>query len=233
MYETNQLSLPTSAEIFFNFLLQFYPQSYRKRFGQEMLFVFKDTYQEELKKRGKVGIGFWLVQVGDITKSVLEQHIDEIGKKGMKKYLQQTLHINTYNIISLVFLLPVILMTGIEIISRIVQGDLTHYNRPVYAFFSHTFLYWTPVLFTWVILFPLIAAILSLIPLIKSLAKKNTPLFSWVFIQKNILGIAILLFGLGFIALIRLHDFAPCVIHGLTHVGFGQFSHIIAVCRNA
>ena len=198
-----------------------------------MRLVFHDMYQEELNKRGIVGIGFWLSQSGDITKSVIEQHIDDIAKKGMKKYLQQTLHINTYNIVSCIFLLPVIFMTLVEIISRVAQGDLTHYNRPVYAFLSHTVLYYAPVLFTWVILFPLLAALISLIPLIQAMSKKKISLFSFAFFRKNILSVGILLIGLGFIALIKLHDFMPCMFYGVTHFGFGQLGHSISVCRKA
>ena len=89
MYGTTPLSIPTNAEKLFNFLLLFYPQQYRKKFGQEMFLLFRDIYQEELTKKGSVSLAFWFTQFGDITKSVIEQHIDMIGKQGMKKYLQQ------------------------------------------------------------------------------------------------------------------------------------------------
>lgn len=233
MYDATQIPIPRYAERLFNVSLLLYPEAYRKKFGQEMRLVFTEIYHEEYVKNGKVGFGFWLSQIGDITKSVIEQHIDDIGKKGMKKYLQQTLHINTYNIISIVFLLPVILMTGVEVISRIAQRDLTHYNRSVYVFFSHTFLYWNPVLFTWVIIFPVVAAVISLVPLFKSLIQKKVSPFSWNFVKSNFIGIAILLFGLGFLALIKLHDFMPCMFYGLTHFGFGQLNHTLSVCSNA
>jgi hypothetical protein len=163
MYDATELSVPANAEKLFNFLLFFYPKQYRKKYEQEMRLLFQDMYQEELIKKGSISLTFWLAQFGDITKSVSEQHINMIQKQGMKKYLEQTLHINKYNVISGIFLLPVIFMTLVEIISRIAQGDLTHYNRPVYAFFSHTFLYWTPIPFIWVILFPLFAALISFI----------------------------------------------------------------------
>src|SRR5579872_3592914 len=202
MYNATQLQVSTKADKIFAFFLFLYPDSYRKQYGNEMQLVFHEMYQEELNKNGNIRFSFWLSQVGDLTKSIIHEHIDEMQSKGMKKYLQHTLHSNAYNIVSIIFLLPVILMTGIEIISRVTQGDLTHYNRPVYNFFSHTFLYRTPVLFTWVILFPALAAIISLIPLVKSLTKKKTSLFSITFLRKNIFGIAIFFFGLGFIAFI-------------------------------
>jgi len=233
MYKTVTLPVSTNAEKLFNFFLLFYPEQYRKKYGQEMLMLFHDMYQEELEKKGNIGVEFWFSQVGDMTKSVIEQHIDMIGKQGMKKYLQNTLHINKYNMVSGIFLLPIFFMTLTEIISRIAQGDLIHYNRPVYAFLSHTPLYWTPVLFTWVILFPLVAALISFIPLVKAISKKNVSIFSFAFLKKNTITIGILLIGFGFIALIKLHDFMPCMFYGITHFGFGQFNHIVSVCRKA
>jgi hypothetical protein len=233
MYDTTPLSVPTNAEKLFNFLLFFYPKQYRRKYGKEMRLLFQDMYQEEVTKKGSVSLTFWFSQVGDITKSLIEQHIDIIQKQGIKKYLQQTFHINKYNVISGIFLLPVFFMTLVELISRIAQGDLTHYNRPVYAFFSHTFLYWTPILFTWVILFPLLAALISFIPLVKAISKKKVSVFSIAFLHRNIITIGILFIGFGFIALIKLHDFMPCMFYGLTHFGFGQFGHIVSVCRRA
>ena len=233
MYETNTVPIQKSAEKMFLFMLSFYPEEYRKHFGQEMLFVFEDLCQEELEKNNRLTVGFWIREIADVTQSILQEHIHELNKKGMKKYLQQTFHINSYNLVSIVLLLPILLMTGIDIVSRFVQGDLVHYNRPVYTFFSHTFLYWRPVLFTWVILFPLLAVIISVIPLVKSLQEKKVSLLSWAFVRKSIFGVAILLFGLGFIALIRLHDFVPCMFYGLTHFGFANLNHILSVCKKA
>ena len=61
-------------------------------------------------------------------------------------------------------MLPAFTVFMIDILGRIAQGDLTHYNRGIYNFLSHTPLYWTPVLFTWIIAFPAIAIILEIIP---------------------------------------------------------------------
>src|SRR6185312_6663899 len=99
MYDTTQLSLPTNAEKLFNFLLLFYPEQYRRKYGQEMRLLFQDLYREEIAKKGSVSATFWLIQIGDITKSVIEQHIDMIQKQGLKKYLQKTLHINRFNVL--------------------------------------------------------------------------------------------------------------------------------------
>lgn len=233
MYETTSLQLSHRAEKIFLFFLQFYPKQYRKRFGQEMFYVFQDVCQEELENHKTLSASFWIRQIVDIARSIMHEHLLEVQHKGMKKYLEQTFHLSPYYIVSMGFLLPVILMTCTEILSRIIQKDMTHYNRPLYAFFSHTFLYWPPVLFTWVIIFPLLAAFISLIPLVVSFKKRKTAFLSWRFLLSNIIGIAILLFGFGFIALIRLHDFLPCLFYGLTHFGFGQLHRILSVCQKA
>ncbi len=233
MYKTATLSVLTNAEKLFNFLVLFYPEQYRKKYGQEMFMLFQDMYQEELTKNGNIGLGFWFFQVGDITKSIIEQHIDEIGKKGMKKYLQQTFHINTYNVIGGILLLPIFIVFFIDVIARIVQGDLVHYNRPVYAFLSHTFFYQFPIQFTWVVLFPILAVAINIVPLIGNARKKHFNVLNLTFLKRNAISILFLVFGLFFVLLIKFHDFAPCMFYGLTHFGFGQLNHIISVCRKA
>lgn len=233
MYDTTQLSLPRNAERLVTFLLQLYPEKYRRKFGEEVRFLLEDMYQEELRQKGKVGLRFWFFQIGDITKGVIEQHSAEMATLGMKKYVQQTLQINKYNIIGGVFLLPAVFVFLLDIVSRIAQGDLVHYNRPVYAFISHTPLYWQPVLFTWVIVFPFLAIGINCIPLLKNLIRKHGNIKNWQFFRQNLITILLLGFGTFFILLVKFHDFGPCMVHGIARLGFEHFTHIVAVCKNA
>lgn len=233
MYEATHLSLPTFAKRYITFFLQLYPIPYRKKFGQEIYYVFQDVYNEELAKHGKVTGGFWILQAFDFIKSAGEQHVSLINKIGMKKYLNKSLHINRYNVIGFILLLPFLSVFLIDVISRIAQGDLTHYNRPVYTMLSHTLFYWTPILFIWVIVSPTLAVLINLIPLIQNLKKKHAEIKLFTFIRQNIVTLLIVAIGLGFIAIIKLHDFAPCVFHGTLKIGIGQLPHIISVCRNA
>ncbi len=233
MNEVTQLSVPGRAEKIFNFFLLLYPETYRKQYASEMRLLFYEMYQEEVASNGKVRLEFWFSQVSDMTKSVIEQHVNDIGKKGMKKYLQQTLHINRYNVIGLILLSPALAVFAIDLVARIVQGDFSHYNRPVYNFLSHTPLYWYPVLFSWVILFPMLAVVVNIIPFLTKKREKSLPFFSAAFLRKNVIALLVMGIGLFFIAIVKLHDFAPCMIHGLLKVGFGQFNHIITVCRKA
>lgn len=233
MYDTHKITLPIYAEKFFTAFLLLYPESYRRKYGQEMLLVFQDMFLEEQSKKGYVGIEFWFQQSADAMQSIVTQHLSIIMKNGFKKYLQKTLGMNTYNIIASFFLLPIFLVLFIDVISRVVQGDLTHYNRPVYTLLSHTFFYYTPVLFIWVILFPLVALLLTLFSLVKNNKLTKKTLFSRVFVQKNIWNLLMLSFILGFLALIVLHDFLPCTVHGIFRIGIQNLPQILAICRNA
>lgn len=233
MYKTATLLVSTHVEKLFNFLLLFYPEQYRKKYGQEMRLLFQDMYQEELSKKGSIGIGFWFSQVGDITQSVIEQHIDMIQKQGMKKYLQQTFHINKYNVIGGILLLPFVIIFSADFIARVVQGDLTHYNRPFYAFLSHNYILTGQAQIFWVILFPLIAVVLNIIPFVSSLMhhKKKFTLGSLFFANP----LAIIIAGLGFLSLIIAfgHDVIPCFFNGIFLHSVFNIGKLISICRNA
>jgi hypothetical protein len=233
MYDTTEISLPKNIEKMFDFFLLLYPQQYREQFSKEMRMLLGELYQEELNKKGYVGVGFWFLQYTDITKSVIEQHKELAIKKGMKRYLQQTFNINAYNIIGTILLLPFLLLFLTDIISRVLQEDLVHYSRPVYNFVSHTPLYWTPVLFTWVIFFPLLAVIINILSLIFMKTKARDRVLSAAFILRNMFTFGVIAIGLGAIIIIKLHDFAPCMMHGLLKIGLGQFTKIVGVCKNA
>lgn len=151
----------------------------------------------------------------------------------MKRYLQDTLNINRYNLFGIFLLLPAFIVFTMDLLSRILQGDLSHYNRPVFRFLSHTPLYCEPVLFIWVIVFPFLAIIVNLIPFFKNLCKKHANIKSLSFIKQNFLTAIILLFAILFILLIRFHDFVPCMVHSILKIGFFQLFNVISVCEKA
>ncbi|MDE2025231.1 MAG: hypothetical protein KGJ07_01940 [Patescibacteria group bacterium] len=233
MYETAYTSIPKHVDKLFTILLLLYPSQYRNKFGEDMRTIFLDLYHEELIENGNIGVMFWLTQIGDITKSSIIEHVNFMKQKGMEKYFHQTFGINKFNLIGGIFLLPLFIVTAIDVIARIVQGDLVHYNRPVYSLLSHSPLYWYPILFVWVILFPLLTVIINLIPIAQSVLKNKTKIWNVSFVKRNVISLILLCIGLGFIAMIRFHDFIPCFIHGLFKVGFGQLPKILNVCRNA
>jgi len=219
------------ADRFYELLLLLYPETYQNRFGVEMMYTFQDMRAEERTKHGKVGIGFWSGILIDTLLSALHEHGEALRKEGMKKYLQQTLKLNNYNLVSLVLLLPFLIMGCIDFAGRILQGNLGRYNPAAYSVLSQTPLYWYPILFTWVILFPLLAVIISLIPLAINSRKS-----SWRgidYLKQNPVSVIIITVGILLLAVVILHDFAPCMVNNIMLQGFGHFQSIISLCRNA
>lgn len=184
-----------------------------------MAIVFEDLCRDEVESMGKIKAGFLLNVFSDLLVNIFKQHFNMLKKQGLEKYLKNTLSFNNYNIVGLILLSPILILTAIDFVSRITQMDLAHYNRLVYNLLSKTFLYKYPVLLTWAIIFPILAVILNLVPLFKT--------------KKRFVTFAILILGLGFIAMIRLHDFVPCVVHGVFDRGVNQILPIINYCKSA
>ena len=239
MYKTEKLSLSSTKEnALYKTLLLFYPESYRKRFGQEMLIVFQDMYEEEIAKRGKAGIRFWILLLIDITENVMTQHFDMIRKYGVKNYLQQALHINRYNVIGVILLLPFILLLGSDFISRVIQGDLSHYNKTFYNSLSHTILYsqyraQAPLLWTILVFFPILAVILNLIPFVFSLRQHKKKLSVGTLLFTNPLAVIIMGTGFLFVVIAFGHDAIDCFVNHLFSNGLENIGRTISVCRNA
>lgn len=231
MYDTTQQTIPKYTHTFFTFLFSFYPQEYREHFEEEMRIVLNDLYQEEITTYGHIRMSFFITQSFDIIQNSMKQHLILARKSGMKHYFQHTFHINTYTLISAILLLPFVFMSGVDIIARIVQGDFGKPNHAVYSLLGHTFLYATPILFIWVLAFPLIALILTTISLIINETKVR--MLSLQFIRNNLVSIILLIIAIGCIGIVRFHDFAPCVIKNVRSNGLGNIQQIVSVCNNA
>lgn len=230
MTKTHNAVTKSKEEILFSIMLSFYPDSYRKRFGREMMYVFQDLCQQEIADNGTLSVGFWFSIMTDSLLSIVTQHLNEMGKKGIKKYFRQTWHVNKYNIIGFIFLLPFLLMFAVDFISRVAQGDLIHYNRPVYHYLSGTPLYWTPVLFTIVVVLPILALVINVVQIFLNKSKKS---FSLGFMRRNLISAVIICVALGCISIVEFHDFLPCMVHGILSGKLTQFSRLLSFCHNA
>lgn len=189
--------------------------------------VFSEMYSEEKHP----GVFFWSKIISDTALSGINQHLDSLGEKGFKNYLTDTLYINGFNIAGLILLLPAISMLTIDMVARIIQGDLVHYNRPVYNLVSHTFLYQYPILLTWVFIFPTLALILNLLSLILNLSQKKMRIFSLGFIKRNFFNLLFIGVGFFFLALIYGHDIFPCTVHGIIRFGLNNLINSFNYCR--
>ena len=135
-------------------------------------------------------------------------------KNGMRWTERNKFQIKPYHLISGIFLFPFLIILSIEVLSRVAQGDLVHYNRQVYGFLSQTPIYWLPVLFTWAFLFPLLAVLLNLFTIVKQAKREHERISSLKFIKKNIVSYLFMFTGLAFLAIIAPH-FIPFLIHGI------------------
>jgi hypothetical protein len=215
----------------YELLLLLYPETYRIKFGREMLYTFQDMRDEERAKRGMAGVGFWSGILFDTLLSAVHEHREVIRKDGMKKYLYQTLKLNNYNLVSLVLLLPYFIMACIDFTGRILQGNLGHYNPATFDALSQTPLYWYPILFTWVILFPILAIVISLIPLAMNGKKMAWP--GIAYLRQNPGSVILITIAVLLLAMMKLHDFLPCLVHNISMNGFGHLPSIISLCRKA
>ena len=226
----NALGLEKSDRIY-AMLLLLYPEPYRKKFDSEMLYTFQDMVAEERANHGWVGVGFWSTIIIDTLRSALHAHREVIRKEGMKKYFRETLNLNNYNLVSLILLLPFLVMGGLDFIGRLAQGDLSHINNALYAALSGSPLYWPPVLFAWVVLFPILAVVISLIPLAINRGKSSLP--GVVYLRQNMGGVILITVGILLLAAFKLHDFLPCMVNNISVQGFGKLPTIISLCRKA
>lgn len=237
MYDSHKtILIPDKALTVYKVFLFLYPKQYRKRFGLQMLYTFQDLYQEEIHKNKHINGRFWILLLLDILQSTCEQQKDVIQKNGMRNYIQQTLHINRYNIIGSILLLPFITLMAMDLIGRIVQGDLFHYNKSFYAFISHTFIYASyngksPFLWTALIFFPILAILTNIVPLLFTLQKKGTKKRTISIITSNTPAFLVLGIGLFCLFMIYGHDIIPCTIHGILRKGFTDFFNILNYCR--
>ena len=234
MNKTQELALTTiEKNNWFHVMLFFYPEPFRKKFGEEMLLFLSDVYQEELAKNGKVGISFWMTQGLDISKNIIEEHLNYLGKFGFKKYMKNVLHFNKYNALGIFFLLPFVSMFAIDLVTRLITGNLLRPNVQLLNGIYNSPLYWGPILFMWVILFPLLAVAINVIPLIKNTVKSKNGIWNSTFLKVNLVTLAIILLGLSWVLFLKVHDSVPCFINHIINQGFTDFGHTIKVCKKA
>lgn len=234
MYEDYQSATTTKRDGRYLLLLSFYPKQYKRRFGEEMFLAFQDLYQEELETNGRVGAGFWLSIFTDTVKSGLREHFMLMKNQGIKKYL----HINSFNILGIILLLPFLALFATDFLGRLVQGDFVHYNRVWNSALSQSFLYKDYIgklslLWFLLILAPILAVILNLLPIVGVLVRNKRKLTLKSLFLANPVAVIILGIGLFCLMIVYGHDFFPCTIHGIIYHGLGSIGKAISVCRNA
>ncbi len=151
----------------------------------------------------------------------------------MKKKLYSTIHLHWYSVVGSVFLLPFFFTLSADVIARVLQGDLFHYSRPLYYFLSQTPFYAYPMFLAWMLVLPIAAVLINLIPLLMKVSEKPALFTDQRFLLKNSVSIIIVGAGLAFLAIIFLHDVVPCIVNGVIFGGLQEFFPILKHCSNA
>jgi hypothetical protein len=225
--KTRRFAAEPKSIRFYKLILSFYPKMYQKQYGEQMLLVFEDTYQEEIEKNGHVSISFWLTNIFDILASVITQHVDMIQKYGFKKFLQQ-FHITSYSVIGFILILPFLIAVGTDFTVVLLTGN-REAMQPVY----HSIFWQPPIIIVWLFGFPALAILLNLIPIFQELNKKRAKMISLSFVKNNLPAFFIVLLALSAIAFVFLHDVIPCTITMILAKGIFDLIHILSVCKNA
>jgi hypothetical protein len=73
MKQNRRTTSQTKAEQVYTVLLHTYPRAHRQEYGPVMLQAFKDHYHDTRAIQGRIGIGFWLEVLADVTTSSLSE----------------------------------------------------------------------------------------------------------------------------------------------------------------
>lgn len=80
----NKIIMP-SADKAYLWLLSFYPEKYRKEYGEQMLYMFKDLYREQIELYGTINFMFWVTIVKDVIISSSAQHFETMKQKSLQE----------------------------------------------------------------------------------------------------------------------------------------------------
>lgn len=97
------------SENIYNFLLNFYPRSYRQEFGEEMKYVFSQSLNDAYTEQGDFGIiSMWKNTIIDASKSLVKEHIEN-EKGGVIKLIKKNKDIVSVIALTIIILaLPLI-----------------------------------------------------------------------------------------------------------------------------
>ncbi|MBI3485526.1 hypothetical protein HY025_01125 [Candidatus Daviesbacteria bacterium] len=216
----------STAKLFYELLLSFYPRPYRNEYGGEMKLLFEDLYQEELEKKKDISLGFWIHLILDVIKSTLDQHFELLNKLGLVKYVKSVLGANGFIfLVSLILLLPFITLMSLDTSVFLLTGSRElmkpFYNSP----------FWGVLVLTVVLILPLITVLLNFLVVFQSVSKKHQHILTVSFISQNIFNLASLMLGLFAIFMLFGHDLFPCIVHQTFQKGLLNFIPNLNYCR--
>jgi hypothetical protein len=175
-------------------LLYLYPTSYRKQYSEQMLQTLADMLDDAPQRKATI----WTRAVLDLPVSAIHQQLSYTGAAmthGTPKYVKNSVFVGA------ALLIPFfILVVAHSLDSRMQYSVWWHFH----------------VLFTFFVLLPSIAFLLSLVALISWLVErhkqeKKSWLTELLDIRRNWHLMAVLVIGLGIVGLVYGHDSTHCV----------------------
>jgi hypothetical protein len=225
-------AMPRIIADIYETVIGLYPERFRRRFGREMALVFQDMYRDERTRSGRIGWKFWFGIVYDGMRSLVREHGNELVAAGPKGYLREEWRLKAHNIIAAVCLLPFISLAAIDMLSRVTQGDFGHPNRIVMAALASSPVYHPPVPVIWALVLPVAALIISVVPLTVGVVTSAKP-GSVVFLKIHALEIILGAVSLSCLAVLVLHDFAPCMVRQTINGGLFHLIPTVSYCWKA
>lgn len=180
-------------------LLKLYPAPYQKEYGEQTLQTLADMLDDP--HAGKAAV--WTRTIVDLPLSLAKQNLIYAG--GIMKN-ETPNYIKLNSVIGAALLLPFFA-------ALIANGsDRLIFNQDLY----HSWLWHTPVLFTWVLALPAAAALLTLISLVlysrqHGRSQRTGWLKGLLDFRRNWPLLLVAIIALGIVGMVRFHDSVHCV----------------------
>lgn len=127
-----------------------------------------------------------------------------------------------------VLVLPFVLLVVLSLMGRAFGFSA---NSVIGPYIAHNF----RLAFFMLIVMPLLAFILNLIPLAQNaFSQKNvSEVLSLQFVRVNLATLAVAAVGIGAVVFLLGHDAIPCLVNGLINQHFHNFLPLVRICRDA
>ena len=102
----NEKHIIKSADNTYLWFLSFYPKEYQREYGEQMLYVFRDLYREEIEAQGEISLFFWLRIIADVIISSSQQHMETIRNTEPKALTSKVIQHVPFALVIILFLLP-------------------------------------------------------------------------------------------------------------------------------
>lgn len=184
---------------YYSSLLRLYPAPYQKQYGEQMLQTLADMLDDPAQHKAAV----WLRAVLDLPFSLTKQNLmyaGDIMKHDTPNYVKWN------STIGAVLLLPFFAALAANGLNRVI------YDRDLY----HSWLWRTPVVFTWVLVLPVAAALITLISLLVYLYQRERSQHTgWI---KGLLDfrhdwplLLVAILAVSIVGMVRFHDSVHCL----------------------